>query len=163
MSSEDTGSSSSPWKWVGIGCGVLALIGACVFGSCLACGGAGAVGMFAALEAPAQQAKGLLADVRAQRMDAAYARMSDSYRATHDLAAFTAEVQAIPALVTSSDDTISQRNVSTGTARMSGMLHTPGGDVSVSFELSQRGQDWVIERIDVAGATIPSSVIPSGP
>lgn len=146
---------SSPWKWVGIGCGVLALLGTCSTGACLACGGVGAVGIFAAVEAPANEAKGLLADVRAQRFDAAYARMSASYQASHDLAAFTASVQAIPAMTAMTDDTISQRQVSGPTARMSGTLQTPTGDVPVAFQLSQAGERWVVERIDVAGATIP--------
>lgn len=158
MSSEDSGSSSSStWKWVGIGCGIVALIGACLFASCLACSGAGAFGVMAALEAPAQQTKGLLADVRAQRMDGAYARMSEGYRASHDLAAFTAQVQAIPALMTMTDDTISQRNVSTGTARMSGVVHTPSGDMPIAFELVQRGEQWFVEHIDVAGAVIAAA------
>jgi hypothetical protein len=154
MSEEQSG-GSSPWKWVGIGCGVLALVGACMLASCVACGGVGAVGIFAAIEAPANEAKGLLADVRGQRWDAAYGRMSTGYRATHDVAAFTAQVQAIPAMTTMTDDTISQRNVSGSTARMSGTLQTPTGDVPVSFELSQLGERWVVDRIDVAGATIP--------
>ncbi|MDQ3032714.1 MAG: hypothetical protein M3Y87_09875 [Myxococcota bacterium] len=146
---------SSPWKWIGIGCGVLALIGVCLLGSCVACGGMGAVGVFAALEAPANEAKGLLADVRGQRFDAAYGRMSPTYQASHDAAAFTAQVQAIPALTSMTDDTISQRNVSGATARMSGTLQTPTGDVPVAFALSQLGERWVVDSIDVAGATIP--------
>ena len=153
MSEQQSG--SSPWKWVGIGCGVLALLGTCTTGACLACGGAGAVGIFAAVEAPANEAKGLLADLRAQRFDAAYARTSAGYQASHDLATFTAAVQAIPALTTMTDDTISQRQVSGATARMSGTLQTPSGDVPVAFELSQAGERWVVERIDVAGQTIP--------
>lgn len=146
---------SSPWKWVGIGCGVLAIIGACSIGSCLACGGIGAVGIFAAVEAPANEAKGLLADVRGQRFEAAYARMSPTYQATHDVAAFTAQVQAIPAMTAMTDDTISQRNVQSASANMSGTLQTPTGDVPVAFTLSQLGERWVVDSIDVAGATIP--------
>ena len=153
--SADEGGGSSPWKWIGIGCGVIALIGACTLGSCLACGGVGAVGIFAAVEAPANEAKGLLADVRAQRFDAAYARMGPTYQATHDVAAFIAQVQAIPAMVAMTDDTISQRNVSNATARMSGTLQTPSGDVPVAFVLSQLGERWVVDQIDVGGATIP--------
>lgn len=146
---------SSPWKWVGIGCGVLALLGVCSTGACLACGGLGAAGIFAAVEAPASEAKGLLADVRAQRFDAAYARMSATYRASHDLATFSASVQAIPEMTTMTDDTISQRQVSGQTARMAGMIHTPAGDVPVAFQLSQAGERWFVDRIDVAGASIP--------
>ncbi len=155
---------SSPWKWVGIGCGVFALIGACFFGTCLACGGLGAVGLFAALEAPAQEAKGFLADVRGARFDAAFARMSATYQSSHDLAVFTSEVQAIPALSSMTDDTISQRNIMGATARMSGVLHTPEGDVPVTFELSQSGPRWVIDRVDVGGTTIPiGSALPPVP
>lgn len=148
-------SGSSPWKWVGIGCGILALLGVCSTGACLACGGVGAVGIFAAVEAPANEAKGLLADVRAQRFDAAYARMSATYQASHDLATFTASVQAIPAMTTMTDDTISQRNVSGPTARMAGVVHTPSGDAPVLVQLSQAGERWVVERIEIAGSTIP--------
>lgn len=147
--------TSSPWKWVGIGCGVLALLGVCSTGACLACGGLGAVGIMAAVEAPANEAKGLLADVRAQRFDAAYARMSASYQASHDLATFTASVQAIPAMTTMTDDTISQRNVSGSTARMAGMVHTPTGNAPVELQLSLLGERWFVDRIDIAGASIP--------
>lgn len=146
---------SSPWKWIGIGCGVFALIGACMFGTCLACGSLGAVGLFAALEAPAQEAKGFLADVRSARLEAAFARMSPAYQSSHDLATFRAEVEAIPALSSMTDDTISQRNVMGQAARMGGVLHTPEGNVPVMFELSQLGPRWLIERVDVAGTTIP--------
>lgn len=153
---------SSPWKWIGIGCGVFALVGACMFGTCLACGSLGAVGLFAALEAPAQEAKGFLADVRGARLEAAFERMSPAYRSSHDLATFRAEVEAIAALSSMTDDTISQRNIMGPTARMGGVLHTPEGDVPVMFELSQSGgPHWVIDRIDVAGTTIPQEGAPA--
>ena len=75
--------------------------------------------------------------------------------AGHDVATFTAQVQAIPALASMTDDTISQRNIQGGTASMSGTLQTPTGDVPVAFELTQLGERWVVDHIDVAGATIP--------
>jgi hypothetical protein len=152
---------ASPWKWIGIGCGVFALIGACLFGSCLACGSLSAVGLFAALEAPAHEAKGFLAEIRADRFDAAFGRMNPTYQSSHDLAAFTAEVEAIPALSSMTDDTIAQRNIMGATARMGGVLHTPEGNVPVMFDLSQLGPRWVIDRIDVAGTTIPAGAAPS--
>ena len=139
-------------KWIGIGCGVLALIGMCFGGFFVVLGG----GIFAAVEAtsaPADQTKGFLADVRAHNYAAAHARMSASYRASHDVAALQAAIEGEPALTSQTDDTISNRNIMNGSATMSGFLTTPTGTVPVVAELTESNGTWQIDRL-TAGATV---------
>lgn len=142
---------SSGWKYVGIGCGIAAILGICVVGGCVACGGAAGAGIFMAVQAPAEEAKGLLRDVRADGWDAAYARMSESWRATHTVEQLHAAVDASAALSSHTDDTIDNRSVNGSHATMRGRLHTPQGDVPVDVELSQVGDHWYVDAVIVSG------------
>lgn len=135
---------------IGIGCGVLLLGGLCIGGGCALLGG----GIFAATSAPADTTKGFFADLRARNHAGALGRMSGTYRQTHPISTFTQAVAAHPALSTQTDDTISNRSVSMGTATMSGHLTTPQGNVPVTATLSSAGGAWYIDSLVIAGVPL---------
>ncbi len=152
------GGESNTWKYVGIGCLVMGLLGACGIGACLTCAGAGVGGIMVAVQAPAEATHGFLREVRTGAPAAAYARMNGSYRATHTEADFAARLAALPALTSATDATISGRNVNNGTATMSGTLDgtvcATGGtgcSVPVVVVLHQEGEAWVIDEVTVEG------------
>ncbi len=149
---------SNTLKYVGIGCLIVGLLGACGVGGCITCVGAGAGGIMVAVAAPAEAAHGFMREVRTGNPAAAYARMNAGYRAAHTQADFEARLAAVPALTAATDATISQRNVNGSTAVMSGTLDgtvcAAGGTgcaVPVSFDLHQEGEAWFIDTITVDG------------
>lgn len=143
---------SNPLKFVAIGCVVFALVMGCGFASCmLATGGAG---IAAALSAPAEQTKSFLADLRARNYQGALSRMDPSYQTAHPLATFQQSVDAMPALTSSTDDTINNRNVTNGIATMSGTLTTPQGAVPVEVSLHSAGGTWNIDTVTVGGVPL---------
>lgn len=146
---------SSTWKYVGIGCGVLALIAACSLGTCMVCFG-GAVGAgLAATEAPAEATRSFFGHVRAGQTDLAYAETSSSYQATHTLEQFQAGLAAMPELASSTDQTISQRNVQAGIgADMGGTLEGPSGNVRFEADLVEEGALWRISGLTVGGHSL---------
>lgn len=147
--------SSNTLKYVGIGCAVITLLGMCGVGACVTCAGVGAGGIMVAVEAPAEATHGLLRDLRSGNVAGGYARMSSSYRAVHTEADFAAAVAAHPVLTTSTDATISSRNIHGATATMGGTLDGAGGVVGmVSAELSQEGEAWMIDALTVDGAPL---------
>jgi hypothetical protein len=134
-------------KWVGIGCLVLFLFGACGIGACVFI----IKGM---TDAPAGQAHGFLADLRTGNYPTALQRMNGGYQSTHALEAFQQSVAAIPSLTQSTDATLDDRNVSGSGATMSGHLTTPSGDVPITITLSQAGEHWYIDSVVVQGQTL---------
>lgn len=164
------GGESNVWKYVGIGCLVTALLGACGLGACLTCAGAGVGGIMVAVQAPAEAAHGFLRDARSGNAAGAYARMSSGYRATHTETDFAERLSALPALTNAHDATLQNRNVSGATATMSGTLDETlcatghsGCSVPVSVELSQEGEVWVIDEVLVEGTPLTASIpLPPG-
>lgn len=134
-------------KWVGIGCLVLFLFGACGIGACV-------FFIKGMTDAPAGQAHGFLADLRTGNYPNALQRMNGSYQATHPLETFQQSVAVIPTLTQSTDATLSERNVSNGVGTMSGHLTTPSGDVPITITLSQAGDHWYIDSVVVQGQTL---------
>jgi hypothetical protein len=135
----------SPLVWVGGGCcGCLVLI--MLFLSVI---GGGVYFMTAgAVEAVRAQ----IADVKKGDMNAAYARMSDEYRAQHSLDEFSAFVAGHPALKENTDSTFTTRNVENNTANIAGTLDGPAGvKEDVSYRLTKAGGGWKIEAIEFAG------------
>lgn len=138
---------SSPWKWIGIGCGVIVLIGVCIFGACTLCAG----GIWQATDAPAQAAHGFFADARAQNWQNAYQRMSPSYQSTHTAQTLQAAASQIPAITQQTDSTFTNRQVQNATANLDGHLTTPSGPAPVNVTLSNQGGVWYIDSITVSG------------
>ena len=129
--------------WVGIGCGLLLLIGAC-------CGGIGYF-VYAQTDAPAQAGHAFFKDLREGNYQQAHQRMSTTYQSTRPLAVFQQNVQAIPALSQSTDSSFSNRQISNGVATLEGTLTTAGGVVPISVQLSQVGEYWYIDSVTVQG------------
>ncbi len=143
---------SSTWKYVGIGCAILAAIGVCSAGSCvLFCGGAISAGV-AAMEPPAEATRSFFASVRAGDTAGAYAQTAASYQSSHTQADLEASLAQMPALAASSDQTISNRNVQAGQgATMGGTLED-----GTRFEahLVDESGVWRIDALTVGGASL---------
>lgn len=146
------GEKSNTLKYLGIGCVVVVLLGACGIGGCIVLGGGAVMG---AVAAPAEQTKSFFRDVRARSYQSALSRMSPAYQASHPVATFQQSVEGIPALTQQTDDTISSRSVNNSTATMSGTLTTPTGEVPVTVTLTQNGATWQIDSVVVNGTPLP--------
>jgi hypothetical protein len=95
-----------------------------------------------------------LNDLRGGNLDAAYVRLSDSYRARMSRPAFEAFVSRHPGLKENSDSTFWSRSVKNDSAAISGMLTAASGTrETVSYELVKEGGAWKISAIDIAGDT----------
>lgn len=137
---------SKTWRYVGIGCGVAALIGACVLGSCVACAGAGIGAGVVAFEAPVETTRTFLSAVRAHDGATAYAQMSTAYTLTHSQSDFETALESLPLLAASTDQTISQRSIQPTGAVMGGTLEGPEGG-TFEIRLHQEGEDWRIDEV----------------
>ncbi len=146
---------SNTWKYVGIGCGILALIAACSLGTCMVCFG-GAVGAgLAATEAPADATRTFFGHARSGQTDLAYADMASAYQATHTPEQFRASLAALPELTSSTDQTVLGRQVSAGlSAEIRGTLQGPGGDVPFDVTLVPVGEAWHVSGVTVAGRSL---------
>lgn len=151
MSDEEGGSST--WRYVGIGCAIAALIGACAIGSCFACAGAGIGAGMVAFEAPVETTRTFMTAVRSNDGATAYAQMSTAYTLTHSQAEFETALAALPELAASTDQTISQRNINQTGAVMAGTLEGPmGGRFEVT--LHQEGEVWKIDDVSTSNARL---------
>ena len=151
MSDEEGGSNT--WRYVGIGCGIAALIGACVVGSCFACAGAGIGAGMVAFEAPVETTRTFMTAVRANDSATAYAQMSTAYTLTHSQADFETALTSVPELAASTEQSISQRSIQQGSAVMGGTLEGPmGGRFEVT--LHQEGEAWKIDDVSTANARL---------
>ena len=146
---------SSTWKYIGIGCGIVALLGLCTFGGCaLFCGGAIGAGM-AAMEPPAEATRVFFGHVRGGDLATAYTDTASSYQASHSQAEFEAAVSTMPELASSTDQTISNRNVQAGLgATMSGTLQGPSGNTPFSAHLVDEGGIWHIDGLTVGAGSL---------
>ncbi len=135
---------SSTLKWVGVGCGVLLLIGACgVASAFFACD--------RMLSPPVGQARGFFGDLRSGDYASALARTNAAYQSTHTVEAFQVAVTAMPAATGQTDVSFSNRNVEGASATVAGSLATPSGDVPVTVRLSRAGEHWYIDSVTVQG------------
>ncbi|HVR70174.1 MAG TPA: DUF4864 domain-containing protein, partial [Vicinamibacteria bacterium] len=135
----------SPFFWIAAGCGgcllmVLLFVGVIAGGAWYMTSGA------------ADAAKAQLADLRAGRLDEAYARFSEDYRAKVSRDDFAAFVDRHPALKDPADATFLSRNVTNNRAQISGTLEAgSGARESVAYRLANQGGQWVIEDLEVEG------------
>ena len=133
--------------YVGIGCGALLLLTCCATaGLTYYC-----TSMF---KAPADSAHTFFRELREGDFDSARKRMGASYQASHDVAAFERSVRALPALVEQSDSTFTQRNIRPDGAELGGHLTTPSGPGPVEVSMSQVGEHWYIDRVQVRGVAL---------
>ena len=117
--------SSNTAKFIGIGCALFLLFGACC--------GSGVFYCAHQMQRPASYAHGLLLDIRQQNLQQALGRMNTPYQTTHDLNAFTQAVATLPELSTHTDASFSSVNISNGVTHLSGQLVTPTGSVPISM------------------------------
>jgi hypothetical protein len=138
-------------KIVGITCGVIVALGVCGVGACLAMGGAAVWG---ATDAPAKAAHAFFRDLRTGNHQSALSRMSAHYQSTHDVATFQLNVSTIPALTQQTDSTFASRNITPGSANLTGSLTTASGEAPVVVILSQVGEHWYIDSVTVQGTVL---------
>ena len=141
------GKKRGPLFWVGGGCcGCLVLV--LVF---LGVVGGGAYFMTSgAVEAVHAQ----IADIKKGDLPAAYARMSDEYRAQHSMEDFVALVDRHPSLKENTDSTFMSRNVQNNTAHLSGSLTgAAGAKEDVAYTLVKEGGGWRISDIQFGEST----------
>jgi hypothetical protein len=140
--------------WVGIGCGIAGLIA--VIGAVL-CVGVCAGGVFVATEMPVRASQDFLNDIKNNQVDTAYNRMSETYRGAHDIESFRAAVARYPALAQHRSSTFMQRNIQhTGVPRatIGGHLTTPSGNVPIQFQLTQTGENYVVDSVMIQGQAL---------
>lgn len=145
------GGGSNTWKYVGIGCGIAALLSICAVGGCFTFCAAGVGGIVAATEAPATAAHGFFTDIRNHSTAAAYGRMSTAYRAAHTEADFGAAVAAIPGLEANTDSTFTGRAINGSTATLTGLLTSPTRPIQAIVTLHDEGGTWVIDSVLLDG------------
>ena len=135
----------SPWFWAAAGCGgclVMVLLFVAVI----------AGGAWYMTSGAADAAKAQLEDLRAGRLEEAYARFSEEYRANVSLDAFAAFVDRHPALKDPADSTFLSRNVTNNRAQISGTLEAGSGvSEPVAYRLVRQGGQWMVEDIEVDG------------
>jgi hypothetical protein len=134
----------SPLFWIGLGCcGCLGLVVAAV----ALIGGAAMYATRGAVEAVRAQ----ITEIKAGDMDAAYGRMSDSYRQSHTAEDFAAFVARHPGLKENSDSTFTTRNVQNDKAHIEGyLMAASGAKETVAYDLVKSGE-WKIDDIKFEG------------
>ena len=134
-------------KYVGIGCGVLAVLA-------LACGGGFYVCVSKITEAK-PHAHAFLKDLRDGNYASALQRMDGAYQSRHNVQSFQAAVAQLPALTTHTDATLSNFNVSNGVTTVEGALTTPTGPVPITLTMVKQDGHYYIQSVTVGGMVLP--------
>jgi hypothetical protein len=135
----------SPVFWIAIGCCGCIVLGLAFFALV---GGAA----FFATRGVVDVVRGQLAEVKAGNMDAAYKRMSETYRQSHSAEDFGAFVARHPGMKENADSTFTTRNVQNDKAHLEGfLLAASGARETVTYELSKQGGAWLIDDIKFDG------------
>jgi hypothetical protein len=146
----------SVWFWVGIGCGGLLLVALLI---------AAGIGLVVykgvrTFQAPVEQVKAQLAEVKAGKLDAAYARLTPAYQAQVSKEAFQVFAGKHAGFAQNADTTFSSRMIQNDTATLGGSLKADSGDSeAATFKLVQQGGAWKIADIEVNGER-PQNAIP---
>jgi hypothetical protein len=130
-----------PLFWAGggcCGCLVLLVILAGVIGG----------GAFFMTNAIVDVTRAQIADIKKGDMDAAYARMSDEYRAQHSKDDFVAFVGRHPGLKENTDSTFMNRNVKNDIGTLGGTLTGGGTTEPVTYTLAKENGAWKITDIE---------------
>jgi hypothetical protein len=149
----------SPWFWVALGCGGLLLL------MLLAGAGIGFVIYKAAgaMQAPVDEVKAQLSDVKAGDLDGAYARLAPAYQVDVSKEEFQAFAAKHLAFAQNEDATFHNRAIANGVASISGSLRAASGDSEdASFKLQKHGDSWKVSAIEVGGDSPENSVPDTG-
>jgi len=136
------------WIYLGVGCGVLALLTVCG-------GGSGIFLFFRAMGEPVAYARGFLDDIRERDWHDALQRMNAGYQNTHVEESFRQSAESLPALVQHTDATFTSHSSANSTAQVEGNLTTPSGPIAVAMTLTKHGDHWYIDTVNVAGQPLP--------
>lgn len=149
---EETGGTSA-WKYIGIGCGIAALLGVCGLGACVACVGVGGGAAVMTFGAPLQSAAAFADHVRHDELADAYALTTTTYQAAHSLEDFTTSLHANPALAESTGMSTTQVDVHVTTARIGGLLE---GEERTAYalDLVLEGDAWHVAQLELQGTPI---------
>ena len=149
----------SPWFWVALGCGGLLLL------MLLALAGIGFVIYKAkgAMQAPVDEVKAQLADVKAGNLDQAYARLAPAYQVDVSKEEFQAFAGKHVTFAQNADTTFNNRSIANGVASISGSLRSVSGESEdASFKLQKQGDAWKVSAIEVDGDSPENSVPDTG-
>ncbi len=137
---------SSALKYVGIGCGLLAVLA-------LVCGG-GFYVCYSKITEAKPYAHAFLRDLREMNYPSALQRMDGAYQSRHNVQSFQQAVAQIPALTTHTDATLSNFNVSNGLTTVEGMLSTPTGPVPIRLTMIKQGEYYYIQSVSAGGVLL---------
>jgi len=149
-----------PVFWIAAGCGscLVALVGFILL----------VIGLpFLMSRGPVDAVRGQLHEIKAGQTDAAYARLSGSYREVVSREAFSGFVLRHPALKDNADSTFLSRSIHNDRAELEGFLTATGGEREpVRFRLEKEGGGWKIASLEVANegpekAVTAAAVAPS--
>jgi type II secretory pathway pseudopilin PulG len=146
----------SPVFWVGLGCcGCLGLV--------LALFAIVGGGVFFATRGAVDAVRAQIAEIQAGNAEAAYMRMSESYRQAHSAADFAAFVARHPGLKENSDSTFTTRNISNDKGHLEGYLTAASGArETVTYELTRQGGEWTIDDIKFEGESAAGAAAGEG-
>jgi hypothetical protein len=149
----------SPWFWVGLGCGgvllLMLLAGAAIGFVIYKAAGA--------MQAPVDEVKAQLAEVKAGNLDAAYARLAPAYQVDVSKEEFQAFVGKHAAFGQNKDTTFNNRSIANDVASISGSLEAVSGESEdASFKLVKQGGGWKVTSIEVGGESPENSVPDTG-
>jgi len=145
----------SPVFWAGTGCcGCLTLvmiIGALIGGF-----------LYWGTEEPAKIVRAQLQEIKGGNFDAAYARLSESYKGRISQEEFVLFVAAHPGLRDNADATFSSRRRVNNAVVLAGTVASTSGErEEVAFELTKEKGEWKITAIRFAGdVSIPEGLSP---
>lgn len=131
--------------WIALGCTGCLVLPALFFA--LFAGVIGG-GVFYMTREPVNVVKTQLQEIREDRIDAAYARLSGAYRARLTSEAFAELVEKHPALKDNADASFWNRSLENDQMRLSGTLTArSGAKEKVAYELVKEGGEWKIATI----------------
>jgi hypothetical protein len=118
---------------------------------------------------PVDAVRTQLGEIKAGQTDAAYARLSNSYREVVSREAFAGFVLRHPSLKDNADSTFMRRSTANTSAELEGYLTATGGErESVRYRLEVEGGQWKVTALEVANeapesaATAAAVAAPAG-
>jgi hypothetical protein len=151
-----------PVFWIATGCGSCLVVLVVLFLLLLGL-------PFLLSRGPVDAVRGQLREVKAGQTEAAYARLSTSYREVVSREAFAGFVLRHPALKDNADSTFLSRSIQNDRAELEGFLTGSGGErEQVRYRLEKEGGDWKVTAMEVASeapektATAAAVATPTG-
>jgi hypothetical protein len=141
-----------PIFWIATGCGgcLVLLVGFVLF----------LVGLPLLLSrGPVEAVRAQLAELKSGQTDAAYARLTSSYREVVSREAFAGFVLRHPSLKDNADSTFLSRSIQNDRAELGGYLVAAGGQrEDARYRLEKEGGDWKVASIEVASEAPETAV-----